>query len=70
MGATIKLEHGYVHAECKRLKGAEIYLDMATVTGTDWAARPLLMSLSGSAQPATAPGAYGGLGPAKKTATT
>ena len=35
MGATIKLEHGYVFAECKRLKGATIYLDMATVTGTE-----------------------------------
>jgi UDP-N-acetylglucosamine 1-carboxyvinyltransferase len=35
MGATIKLDHGYVHAECKRLRGASIYLDMATVTGTE-----------------------------------
>jgi UDP-N-acetylglucosamine 1-carboxyvinyltransferase len=35
MGATITLEHGYVHARCDRLKGATIYLDMATVTGTE-----------------------------------
>lgn len=35
MGATIRLEHGYVHAECARLRGATIYLDMATVTGTE-----------------------------------
>ena len=35
MGATITLEHGYVHAECARLRGATIYLDMATVTGTE-----------------------------------
>jgi len=35
MGATIKLDHGYVVAECKRLHGASIHLDMATVTGTE-----------------------------------
>ncbi|MEI8254237.1 MAG: UDP-N-acetylglucosamine 1-carboxyvinyltransferase [Deltaproteobacteria bacterium] len=35
MGATIALEHGYVHAECKRLKGATIHFDMPTVTGTE-----------------------------------
>ncbi|MEZ4405206.1 MAG: UDP-N-acetylglucosamine 1-carboxyvinyltransferase [Polyangiales bacterium] len=35
MGATIKLEHGYVVAECERLRGASIHLDMATVTGTE-----------------------------------
>jgi UDP-N-acetylglucosamine 1-carboxyvinyltransferase len=35
MGAEIKLEHGYVHAECKKLRGATIYLDMPTVTGTE-----------------------------------
>jgi UDP-N-acetylglucosamine 1-carboxyvinyltransferase len=35
MGATIRLEHGYVLAECARLKGATIHLDMATVTGTE-----------------------------------
>ncbi len=35
MGAKITLEHGYVLAECARLKGASIQLDMATVTGTE-----------------------------------
>ena len=35
MGATIRLDHGYVIAECPRLRGATIPLDMATVTGTE-----------------------------------
>jgi UDP-N-acetylglucosamine 1-carboxyvinyltransferase len=35
MGAKITLEHGYVLAECPRLRGATIPLDMATVTGTE-----------------------------------
>jgi UDP-N-acetylglucosamine 1-carboxyvinyltransferase len=35
MGAKIRLEHGYVIAECPRLRGATIHLDMATVTGTE-----------------------------------
>jgi UDP-N-acetylglucosamine 1-carboxyvinyltransferase len=35
MGATIKLERGYVLAESPRLRGATINLDMATVTGTE-----------------------------------
>ncbi len=35
MGATITLEHGYVQAAAKRLKGAEIQLDFPTVTGTE-----------------------------------
>jgi UDP-N-acetylglucosamine 1-carboxyvinyltransferase len=39
MGATIRLERGYVHAEGPngggRLKGAEIYFDLPTVTGTE-----------------------------------
>jgi UDP-N-acetylglucosamine 1-carboxyvinyltransferase len=35
MGATIRLERGYVHAECARLRGATIHFDMATVTGTE-----------------------------------
>jgi UDP-N-acetylglucosamine 1-carboxyvinyltransferase len=34
MGATIDLKHGYVEARCKRLHGATICCDMATVTGT------------------------------------
>ncbi|MDX1708493.1 MAG: UDP-N-acetylglucosamine 1-carboxyvinyltransferase, partial [Desulfobacterales bacterium] len=35
LGADIHLEHGYVRAEAKRLKGAEIYFDTVTVTGTE-----------------------------------
>jgi UDP-N-acetylglucosamine 1-carboxyvinyltransferase len=35
MGAEILLDHGYVEARCERLHGATIYLDMATVTGTE-----------------------------------
>jgi UDP-N-acetylglucosamine 1-carboxyvinyltransferase len=35
MGAEIKLEEGYVIAKAKRLKGASIYFDIPTVTGTE-----------------------------------
>lgn len=35
LGARIDISHGYVEAECKRLKGAEIYFDVVTVTGTE-----------------------------------
>ncbi len=35
LGADITLEHGYVEAACKQLKGAEIYFDIPTVTGTE-----------------------------------
>ncbi|MDL1967986.1 MAG: UDP-N-acetylglucosamine 1-carboxyvinyltransferase [Deltaproteobacteria bacterium] len=35
LGATIELKHGYVEAYAKKLKGNEIYLDVATVTGTE-----------------------------------
>ena len=35
MGADIKLESGYVLARAKRLKGASIYFDTPTVTGTE-----------------------------------
>ena len=35
MGAKIRLVHGYVEAECARLKGAEICFDLPTVTGTE-----------------------------------
>ncbi len=35
MGADIKLESGYVLAKGKRLKGASLYLDLPTVTGTE-----------------------------------
>ncbi len=35
MGAEVKLESGYVIARAKRLRGASIYFDMPTVTGTE-----------------------------------
>lgn len=35
MGADIKLESGYVVAKSRRLKGASIYFDTPTVTGTE-----------------------------------
>ncbi|MBI4698819.1 MAG: UDP-N-acetylglucosamine 1-carboxyvinyltransferase [Nitrospirae bacterium] len=35
MGAAIVLSEGYIEAKAKRLKGAEIYFDMPTVTGTE-----------------------------------
>ncbi|HAK88395.1 MAG: UDP-N-acetylglucosamine 1-carboxyvinyltransferase [Nitrospirae bacterium GWC2_46_6] len=35
MGAKIRLESGYVIAKTSRLKGASIYLDTVTVTGTE-----------------------------------
>jgi len=35
MGARIELKHGYVFAEASRLKGADIYFDTVTVTGTE-----------------------------------
>jgi UDP-N-acetylglucosamine 1-carboxyvinyltransferase len=35
LGAEIKLEHGYVEATCPRLRGADIYFDVVTVTGTE-----------------------------------
>ena len=35
MGAEITLEGGYINARARRLKGAEIYLDIPTVTGTE-----------------------------------
>ena len=35
MGAEISIEHGYIHARAKRLKGARIVMDMVTVTGTE-----------------------------------
>ena len=35
LGADIDLKHGYVEAEAPQLKGNEIYLDVATVTGTE-----------------------------------
>ncbi len=35
MGATINIEHGYMHATAPRLKGARIIMDLVTVTGTE-----------------------------------
>ncbi len=35
MGADITVEHGYILAKAKRLKGARITTDMVTVTGTE-----------------------------------
>lgn len=35
LGAEIDLAHGYVEASCERLKGADIYFDVVTVTGTE-----------------------------------
>jgi UDP-N-acetylglucosamine 1-carboxyvinyltransferase len=35
MGADITVEHGYIIAKAKRLKGARITTDMVTVTGTE-----------------------------------
>ena len=35
MGASIFIEHGYMHASVDRLRGARIVMDMVTVTGTE-----------------------------------
>ncbi len=35
MGAEIDIEHGYVVAKANRLKGARIFMDLVTVTGTE-----------------------------------
>ncbi|MGB8337794.1 MAG: UDP-N-acetylglucosamine 1-carboxyvinyltransferase [Burkholderiales bacterium] len=35
MGAEIQIEHGYLLAKAKRLKGARIFMDTVTVTGTE-----------------------------------
>ena len=35
MGATISVEHGYMHAAAERLHGARIVMDLVTVTGTE-----------------------------------
>lgn len=35
MGAEINLEHGYIEAKASKLKGAHIYFDTTTVTGTE-----------------------------------
>ena len=35
MGAEVTVEHGYVHAKSPKLKGARLFTDMVTVTGTE-----------------------------------
>jgi UDP-N-acetylglucosamine 1-carboxyvinyltransferase len=35
MGAEIRVEHGYIIARAERLKGARIFSDLVTVTGTE-----------------------------------
>jgi len=35
MGATISVEHGYMHASAQRLRGARVVMDLVTVTGTE-----------------------------------
>ncbi|MDD3952178.1 MAG: UDP-N-acetylglucosamine 1-carboxyvinyltransferase, partial [Desulfobacterales bacterium] len=35
LGAEIQIDHGYVEARAERLRGADICLDMPTVTGTE-----------------------------------
>ncbi|MGP1675852.1 MAG: UDP-N-acetylglucosamine 1-carboxyvinyltransferase [Burkholderiales bacterium] len=35
MGADIRVEHGYIIARAQRLKGARIFTDLVTVTGTE-----------------------------------
>jgi len=35
LGAKVEIEHGYVVARAKRLRGAHIYFDTVTVTGTE-----------------------------------
>ncbi|MBI4400789.1 MAG: UDP-N-acetylglucosamine 1-carboxyvinyltransferase [Nitrospirae bacterium] len=35
LGAEVTIEHGYIRAKAKRLRGARIYLDTPTVTGTE-----------------------------------
>ncbi|MBN1849142.1 MAG: UDP-N-acetylglucosamine 1-carboxyvinyltransferase [Deltaproteobacteria bacterium] len=35
MGVDMHLDHGYINAQTKRLKGADIFFDIPTVTGTE-----------------------------------
>jgi len=35
MGAEITIEHGYIHAKARHLKGARIFFDLVSVTGTE-----------------------------------
>lgn len=35
LGAEVSIEHGYIRARARKLRGARIYLDIPTVTGTE-----------------------------------
>jgi UDP-N-acetylglucosamine 1-carboxyvinyltransferase len=35
MGAQISVDHGYMHASAKRLRGTRVVMDLVTVTGTE-----------------------------------
>jgi UDP-N-acetylglucosamine 1-carboxyvinyltransferase len=35
LGAEVTVENGYIHARAKRLKGARVWMDLVTVTGTE-----------------------------------
>jgi UDP-N-acetylglucosamine 1-carboxyvinyltransferase len=35
MGAEVRVENGYIHAQAPRLRGARLCMDMVTVTGTE-----------------------------------
>jgi UDP-N-acetylglucosamine 1-carboxyvinyltransferase len=35
MGAEVAIEEGYIHARARRLKGARVFMDTVTVTGTE-----------------------------------
>jgi UDP-N-acetylglucosamine 1-carboxyvinyltransferase len=35
LGAEVHIEHGYIRATARRLRGSQIYLDLPTVTGTE-----------------------------------
>jgi len=35
MGAEVSIDAGYIHARAKRLKGARVFMDTVTVTGTE-----------------------------------
>jgi UDP-N-acetylglucosamine 1-carboxyvinyltransferase len=35
LGASVDIEHGYIHARAQRLRGARIVMDLVTVTGTE-----------------------------------
>ena len=35
LGAEITVENGYIHARARRLKGARVWMDLVTVTGTE-----------------------------------